>query len=144
MTRVLEETTNQQIDRAHIERRVDDWLDRVETLYEQIQEWLPAGWTANKKGAVRMHEELMQKFGVAPRNVPVLQLFHQGVPSTRIEPRGLWIIGANGRLDLVRENKHYVIIDAAENLTKPDWRIAPLSDRRNLQKFTPQTLSAAL
>jgi len=91
-----------------------------------------------------MHEELMKKFGVSPRSVPVLQLFHQGAPSARIEPRGLWIIGANGRLDIVRGTKHYVIIDAAENLAKPDWQIAPLSDRRNLQKLNAQTLSAAL
>ncbi len=144
MTRVLEETTNPQIDQAHIQRRVKDWSDRIETLYQQIQSWLPPGWTAQKHGVVRMHEELMKKFGVAPRDLPVLQLYHQGVSSTRIEPRGLWIIGANGRLDLVRGTHHYIIVDAAENFATPDWKIAPLSDRRNLQKLSAQTLSATL
>lgn len=144
MPRVLEETTNQPIDRAHIERRVKDWSDRVQTLYRQIEAWLPAGWTIEKRGAVRMHEELMQKFAVPPQSLPVLELFHDGKPSARIEPRGLWIIGANGRLDLIKGADHYIIIDAAENFAPPAWQIAPLSDRRKLQKLNAQTLNAAL
>lgn len=144
MPRVLEETTSQQIDRAHVERRVKDWSDRIETLYQEIKTWLPPGWNAGKQGVVTMHEELMQKFGIAPQSLPVLELFYQGTPSARIEPRGLWIIGANGRLDLIRGSQHYIIIDEAENFGTPDWQIAPLSNRRKLEKLNRQTLNAAL
>ena len=144
MPRVLEETTNPQIDQAHIQRRVKDWQDRIDTLYQQIESWLPSGWTAQKAGTVTMHEELMRKFHVPAQNLPVLQLYDHGTPSVRIEPRGLWIIGANGRLDLLKGNNHYVIVDAAENFARPDWQIAPLSDRRKLQTFDAQSLNAVL
>jgi hypothetical protein len=144
MPGVLEETTAPDIDRSHVERRVDDWLDRINKLYAQIQSWLPPGWTADRGGPGRMREELMAKFGVAARDVPVLELSYQGTPSARIEPRGLWIIGANGRLDLFRGRNHYIIVDTAENFATPEWRIAPLSDRRDLQRLTAQTLASVL
>ena len=64
MSGVLEETTSREIDKGHVVRRVDDWVGRIDRLYRQIEEWLPSGWTGSRVGTVRMHEELMQKFGV--------------------------------------------------------------------------------
>jgi len=144
MSGVLEETTSREIDKDHVVRRVDDWVGRIDRLYRQIEEWLPSGWTASRVGTVRMHEELMQKFGVSARNLPVMELSYNGKPSARVEPRGLWIIGANGRLDLFSGPGHYVIIDSAGNFEPADWQIAPLSDRRNLKPLNGQTLSAVL
>jgi hypothetical protein len=144
MAGVLEETTSSDIDRTHVEQRVRDWLDRINSLYAQIEGWLPAGWTAARRGAARMREELMAKFELPAEEMPVLELSYRGKPSARLEPRGLWIIGANGRLDLFRGDNHYIIVDAAENFGTPEWHIAPLSDRRNLQRLTAQTLASAL
>jgi hypothetical protein len=144
MPRVLEETTSREIDRDHILRRVDDWVRRIDDLYRLIEAWVPAGWTAHRAGAVHMREELMKKFGVPARDLPVLQLAHEGKVSAHIEPRGLWIIGANGRLDLFSAPGHYVIVDSAENFQPPDWRIAPLSDRQHLQPLNPNTFVSAL
>ena len=144
MADVLEEITNPEIDRDHVVRRVDDWVSRIDELYRKIAGSLPAGWTADHKGTVRMSGELMEKFHVPARELAVLQLSYDGEPAAHIEPRGLWIIGANGRLDLVSRSGHYVISDAAENFQQPDWRIAPLSDRRNRQPLNRETLAAAL
>jgi hypothetical protein len=144
MPRVLEETTTLELDHDHIVRRVDDWASRIDALYQEIEAWLPVGWSADRGSTIRMREELMQKFDVPTRDLPVLRLFNQGKLHGHIEPRGLWIIGANGRLDLFSGFQHYVIIDSAENFEPPDWRIAPLSDRRNLLPLTRETFVAAL
>ena len=141
---VLEETTTQDIDQSHIVRRIDDWADRINTLYDNISAWLPAGWAAHRSGSVRMHEEPMRKFGVAPLDLPVLQLSSESGVSGRLEPRGLWIIGANGRLDFFLGKQHYVIVDAAENLEPPKWQIAPFSDRQELKPLNSSTLGAIL
>lgn len=124
-------------------RRVDDWADRVSALYADICRWLPPGWTAQKSGSVRMHEQLMQKFNVPARDLPVLEL-SSGQRSARLEPRGLWIIGANGRLDLFAGPDHYMIVDIAENLRSPQWQIAPFSDRRQLKPLNSSTFVAVL
>jgi hypothetical protein len=144
MSDVLEEITSPEIDRDHVVRRVDDWAGRIDALYRQISGWLPAGWIADRAGTVHMREELMRKFDVPARDLPVLRLSQYGRPFGHIEPRGLWIIGANGRLDLFSGSGHYIIIDAAENLQPPDWRIAPFSDRRNRKPLDQRTFVAAL
>ena len=139
MARVLEEVTDSEIDQQHIAKRVDDWVDRIEKLYGQLEKWLPEGWTADRAGTVRMHEQLMQTSGVSPRDFPVLRLSHRNKPSVRIEPRGLWIIGVNGRLDLFRGKDQFIIIDTAENFDPPNWQIAPISDRSRLQRLSRQS-----
>ena len=144
MADVLEEVTNQAIDRTHVTRRVDDWAARIDALYRQITEWLPAGWTADRTATVRMHEQLMKKYDVPPRDLPVLRLMDRGILSGRIEPRGLWIVGENGRLDFYRGSDHYVIIDAADNFAPPEWRIAPFTDRQNKQRLGRDAFVAAL
>ena len=90
-----------------------------------------------------MHEPLMQKFNLPARDIPVLELA-SGERSARLEPRGLWIIGANGRLDLFAGTRHYMIVDTAENLQPPQWQIAPFSDRRLLTPLNSSTFGAAL
>jgi hypothetical protein len=90
-----------------------------------------------------MHEPLMQKFNLPARDIPVLELW-SGEHSARLEPRGLWIIGANGRLDLFAGTRHYMIVDTAENLQPPQWQIAPFSDRRQLTPLNSSTFGAAL
>jgi len=91
-----------------------------------------------------MHEELMRRLNVPARDLPVLDLSYQGKSSARIEPRGLWIIGANGRLDLLVGSRHYVIIDSAENLEAPQWQIAPLSKRQEMQALNRETFISVL
>jgi hypothetical protein len=122
---VLEEVTDDNIDRAHVIRRVDDWASRIDRLYAQVEQWLPEGWTADRFGTVRMEEQLMKQFGVEARNLPKLRLSH-------------------GRLDLFRENEHFVIIDTADNLEPPKWHIAPFAERHKSQPLNRQTLAAAL
>jgi len=144
MPSVLEEVTSPSLDRTQIERRVEDWASRIDRLYAQLEKWLPAGWTADRTSTIRMHEELMRTVGLGPRHLPVLRLFHNGELAGRIEPRGLWIIGVNGRLDFFRGSDHFVILDTAGNLEPPNWRMAPLADRSRMSPLDRQTFVDAL
>jgi hypothetical protein len=130
---VLEEVTGSELTPKLIERRVTDWASRIDALYKDIETWLPIGWAAEHSQTNRMHEELMRKFGIPARNLPILTLVHGKEIAARIEPRGLWIIGANGRLDFVRGRHHYVIVDTAESFARPNWHIAPLVSRDKLR-----------
>ena len=142
---VLEELTEfeDQIDRAHIERRIDDWVRRIENLYSDVRSWLPEGWAASGRYDVVMHEDLMRNFGITARRLPSLLLDNKSI-SFRLEPRGLWIIGANGRLDLFSSQGHYVIVDRAEFYADPQWMISKLTDQLNQDPFTRQILMAIL
>ena len=141
---VLEELTEfeDRIDRAHVERRIDDWRERIASLFSGVESWLPLGWSAREGAEVWMHEDVMRNLGIAERQLPSLDL-NKGDLWARLEPRALWIIGANGRLDLVSSQGHYVIIDRADLFTAPLWTISKLRDQLNGHLFTRESLAAS-
>lgn len=136
MTTVLEEVTEQTLDTDHVRRRVDDWEERLSDLYATIESWLPDGWTAQQGPCVLMHAELMREFRVAPRQLPTLELTDESGQSARLEPRGLWIVGANGRVDLTHNGLHYLIVDRSENFERPDWQAVRGDQRRDRRKLS--------
>jgi hypothetical protein len=144
MPRVLEEVTEAIITPEHVQRRVTDWAHRIDELYSQIESWLPAGFSTQRHQTMLMHEEMMQRFCVPERRLPILEITHNGAIAATIEPRGLWIIGANGRLDMMVRNKQYIIVDTAENFASPSWVFTPLSNRQRRQPLTQQTFCSLL
>ena len=129
MGTVLEDVTSETIGAEHIARRVEDWARRVTGFYATIGDWLPDGWQAREGRPMLMHEELMRKFGIGRKEIPTLMLIGRAGNSAKLEPRGLWIIGGNGRIDLKRDGRRYLIVDMASNFDAPDWQVAPAERR---------------
>jgi hypothetical protein len=142
--RVLEEVTESEISREHIEQRVNDWARRIDQLYAQIESWLPNGCAARRNRTVRMDEELMRKYQVSPRELPILDIVRGEHRVAHIEPRALWIVGANGRLDFLVGSTQYIIVDDAENFHPASWMIAQLSDRRRRRTLDRDTFSSVI
>lgn len=136
MNTVLDEVTSATVDAAHIRRRVEDWEERLNGLFAMIGEWLPEGWEARRGAPVVMHEELMRKFGVAEKRIPTLEIHGRTGHVARLEPRALWIIGGNGRVDLKRAGQRYLIVDLAENFEAPDWKVASAERRCEREAFS--------
>lgn len=144
MKNVLDDVTDEKVDAQHINRRVDDWVERVKNLYAKIDEWLPDGWTSQEGESVCMHEEMMRRFNVAARQIPTLLLVNGSGNSARLEPRGLWIIGANGRIDMKFGSRHYLIVDVAGSFEAPDWQVADAELRHDRVALTKDWLRHAL
>ena len=141
---VLEELTRDELTREHVSRRVDDWAQRIETLYRNVESWLPNGWAAEHGGSVVMSEELMRKMHVQPRQLPTLELVHDGKICASFRPYGLWIIGTNGRIDIVKGQKRYFLLDHADTFEVADWYVAPATARRDTMPFDVSWLQALL
>jgi hypothetical protein len=125
-----------------IERRADDWLNRLSQLRSQISAWLMETpdlktLTIVDRPAATMSEELMMRFGVPPKQMPVFEIRNDGQRLVRFQPKGLWIIGANGRVDIVSKNAAPILVDHSEPLARPsDWRIYDSRDRARSVPFT--------
>ena len=130
-------------DRNHIKARVDDWARRIDQLYASLIRWLPDGWRYDSDRAITMNEELMRDAGVPPRQLPVLAL-HSPTGTVSIEPRALWVVGTNGRLDLKTGQVPYIIVDTADPFQTPSWQIAELVNRKNLRPLDAASFRAAL
>ncbi|MCJ2031424.1 hypothetical protein MKK50_18835 [Methylobacterium sp. J-043] len=144
MADVLEELTADALTRSQVEKRVENWAQRIAGLYSQIDSWLPSGWSSKRNRRIQMHEEPMREVDLPAYELPVLDLLADGGSAAVIEPRGLWIIGANGRLDLRRGADHHLILDRAANFEEPDWVLVPLSDRQRAVPLDRAALSFVL
>jgi hypothetical protein len=133
----------QDVTAEYVRRRVEDWERRVIVLYDLLEDWLPPECTASRTRAVLMNEELMQRFGIAARNLPILDIAKGTRRFASIIPHGLWIIGANGRLDLRSEKGMFIIIDRSHAFDIPSWHMASLADRQ-YERLTQAMFHSAL
>lgn len=144
MRTVLEEVTSDAIDVEHVRRRIEDWESRLNKLYAMIGEWLPDGWEARRGVSVVMHEKMMQKFGVEAKRLPTLELHGRAGRAFRLAPRGLWIIGNNGRVDLKGAGDRYIVIDMADNFEEPNWEVSRDDRRSDREALTREWLRRLL
>jgi hypothetical protein len=148
MANALSDVVAEELSRSYVEQRVVDWANRIEELFEQIEQWLPAGWRAERRGGVLMDEELMRRHGVPARELPQLHLAASNRVTASVIPTGLWVIGANGRLDFRTPAGQFAIVDKAETdlnrANPPHWVIAPLRDRLRARDLTEEALREAL
>ncbi|MDE0207266.1 MAG: hypothetical protein OXP66_14725 [Candidatus Tectomicrobia bacterium] len=144
MGNVLDDVTDETVDKAHVLRRVEDWQQRLHGLYDMIKEWLPYGWTVQREASVSMHEGLMRKFDIEPKRLPTLNCDNGKGTVITLEPRALWIIGANGRVDLKCGKEHYLIVDLAENFETPTWQAAPAERRSERRAVSSDWLRSIL
>lgn len=141
----LAEEADGKLTRAHVERRVSDWSNRISKLYRQIGLWLPEDFSTRSTSAVTMREEMMERYQVPPTKLPVLEILKGGSWLGKVVPNGLWIIGANGRADLFVREVHFLLVDRSENFADSNWTIAPSAERRvKQQMLTQETFLKAL
>ncbi len=114
---------DQNITQEQVEVRIADWLKRVHDLYAIIKAWLQPieGFRVVEHQDSTMYEELMHRFGIGPQAMPTLDIYEDDDLIARVKPIGLWIIGANGRVDLMSRNGGAQIIDESEPFQEPKW-----------------------
>lgn len=126
-----------EIDKPYIESRVSDWLKRIDDLYESVRTNLSN--SRNVKCAtsrtMMMHEELMRKFNVPSVHVPILDVIKNDKILVTFKPVGLWVVGANGRVDILSEKGAYILVDTAGKGRAAEWRIYTPTNRKKATAF---------
>lgn len=130
-------------ERSHldIENRVNDWLERLETLRSQMSDWTHSEEFSDvsivDQAPAIMSEDMMRRFDVDPREMPVFELRTQSQRVMRFQPKGLWIVGANGRVDLITKSAAPMLVDQSAPFSRPaKWVIY---DSKTQSKPVPLT-----
>ncbi len=106
-----------------VTRSVQDWIDRLTNLKATMASWLPGDMSIVDRPPTKMNEELMKGFNVPPAQMPTFEVHRGEARIMRVQPKGLWIIGANGRVDLTTAKASYILVDRSEPLSgAPDWQ----------------------
>ncbi|MCJ2068237.1 hypothetical protein MKK75_05330 [Methylobacterium sp. J-030] len=136
-------TLAEDISLVTVQARVSDWQDRSDDLYRQLKDWSPADYRLDTSQHLSMHEELMKYYGVAPVELSVLNIYDNSVWEAKIVPYGLWIIGGDGRLDLLTAERRYLITGVPPTAGS-GWRISEPGARGHVNPLNQSSWLAAL
>jgi hypothetical protein len=111
--------------RQHIFNRVNDWLQRVKNIYNVIDGWVEQDnlYQSRKGAKVLMYEPMMEDYDIPQQKIDTLDIFKEGRLLATFKPKGLWVIGINGLIDVISMKGNFVLGDTAEAFQHPQWRI---------------------
>lgn len=144
MSTTLEDIVDDAVTPAHVAKRADDWERRLVDLYTLLESWLPPGWTARRSRTIPMHEELMRQVGLGERQIPALDLIGQGEVRATADPRALWIVGVNGRVDLYTPKGAFFIFDVANSFAPPEWQVVSAQNRMQREPLSRDWFKSVL
>lgn len=126
-----------EIDKLYIESRANEWVRRVNDLYSEVKGTLADSEEIEFGSAKHtiMNEELMRRSGVSPRKVPILDLYKNKSLIASFKPVGLWVIGANGRIDILTKSGSFILVDVSEKDGRSDWRVFAPDNRKKGMVF---------
>ena len=125
-----------------VQERVADWLERLKGWFQETETWADEhGWTAFPMPSVPMNEDPMLAYKVRPAEQPVLKVQGPDGRYALFKPKGLWVIGANGRIDLYTSKGAFVLLDRAETFQEPLWRIFRATSEREGLPYDPALLA---
>ncbi|MGK7392594.1 MAG: hypothetical protein ACNS60_19730 [Candidatus Cyclobacteriaceae bacterium M2_1C_046] len=130
------------MDSHYIQKRVDDWNKRIKELIKTFDKWSNNGkeYSVEPSRNVLMNEEMMRSFNINPQEVESAMVEMNGKIQLVIKPLALWIIGANGRIDLLSKNGNYILVDTSEAFQEPKWKIFFKDDKRKSLDFNKEVL----
>lgn len=133
---VWEKTSEGVFERNRVVDEVEDWVRRIERLYAQVREWIggKGDLRLEQIRTVTMSEEMMQKFAVTDRELPILDVLRGDQVVMSFVPRGLWLIGAWGRIDIITKERTWILV-AIKKDNEFEWRLVPSENRRQTRPF---------
>ncbi len=134
------------MDKEDIENRVRDWVNRIGDVFSLVKEScsnLPdIDCVENKK--TRMHEELMQEYQVSPVDLPILEIRKNKELLASFKPIGLWVIGANGRIDILTKEGAYLLVDIADKEESSAWQVFTPKNRKKGVDFNKEFIASLI
>lgn len=111
-------------EREKVEARILDWKKRISDVYSTINHWIENSNYSIQKGAdVIMYEELMALYSVPSTKLETINILRGNVFVMSVKPKGLWIIGANGRIDLLSITRNVMLVDISKQFENPQWKL---------------------
>lgn len=116
--------TLEPITKQHVEKRIADWKERISNLYTSIASWIEgSGYTLKLGNRLVMFEELMDQFNIPPTKVDSANIYKSDKFILAFKPSGLWVIGANGKIDIISLHGNYTLIDLSEQFSNSQWKL---------------------
>lgn len=114
------------MNKKDVQDRIRDWIDRLNQLYQRVDDWrehLPDETQAETASIVQNTEGLMKEFRVKPRRIPSYAI-RMGKEHVSFEPSALWVVGADGRVNITTKKHQYMLVDLRQSPSESsDWQL---------------------
>ena len=143
---VWEKTDSSLFRRDMVIAEVSRWVESVEELYKDVIDWCSdvPDVKFESSRTVTMSEELMQKFAVNDRELPILDVVMGDQVLASLVPRGLWLVGAWGRIDVITQKQTQMLIMMRVEDGGLEWRIVSPDNRRQTEPLTKELMRCLL
>jgi len=138
------------VTREDVLSRLEEWRERVHGLYDSIEQALRgSGFRFDRQGKHTTSEALVQAAGVSPEEQPKIDILRiirpDGTNAAIFFPRGPWVVGANGRIDLrlpsgIRRSDVFMLMDQSGPFSSPFWVRMPIGSPFERENFDPDWL----
>ena len=142
---VWEKTKDSLFGRADVIHSVNSWQNAIDGLFTFCRTTLQSDTSLQFDTSRRytMSEELMQKFAVPDRELPILDVVRGEDVLASFIPRALWVLGSFGRVDLVTRSGTTLLVRASRE-DKFSWQVVNKSDRRKTRPLDAEVLRGLL
>ena len=132
--------------KTYVHRRIREWKKRIATIYGQFSDAIKdkPEYELRTGRPVKLFEEPMYEAQVPAVEIPTAEMRKNGKNLFHLIPRGLWVIGANGLIDILTAKGGYVLYDSAEEFEKPNWLLFTPDDRKLAKPFNQMEISKIL
>ena len=138
------DSTKGVFERRDVLDEVDHWLQRVEGIYDEVESWaVEFGLATTRDRVVPMSEELMQRFAVPDRDMPILDIVNGAKPVASLVPVGLWLIGFNGMIDIITRESTFRL-GATPKLPGPSNLVLIDPRTRSRSEWSKEAFTSAL
>ena len=130
--------TPSKIDAKAVRAKVADWTTRLKSLYSQLDDWVQGYPGASViHGEIKQSiEPLMKQFQVAASYIPTYTVVVDKKWQIAFVPSAVWIVGANGRIDITTNVRHHILFDVGgRNGAASDWQLGVTGTRKFVIPF---------
>jgi hypothetical protein len=131
------------MDGVYLQNQIDDWSCRLKNLFNEVDVWVRhhPDYNGEHSDIIQLEEELMVQYEVKPKKIPCYTILGPKSLRASFVPCALWVIGADGRVNLTIGQKQYILVDLRENHTGPsNWNIVSHDIRRIHVQFNEDIL----
>jgi hypothetical protein len=134
------------VTREDVLSRLAEWRERVHRLYGEIEQALQGhGFRFDREGKHITSDSLVEATGVREDEQPKIDILRivraDGSNAAIFLPRGPWVIGANGRIDLrlspsAGRSHAFILMDQSAPFSSPFWVRMPIGSPFEREKFS--------
>lgn len=106
-----------------VRAQLADWKTRITRLFADIRRWTPSDLTLDSSASVEMLEPLMERYGIAPERMPVLEIRRGAASLLTFVPDALWVLPTRGRVLVEGTKERVKLLDVSDDGAQPRWVI---------------------